>query len=212
MSTVKILFLFGLTSSGKTTIGRSVSSLLKCKFIDLDEKIAELANMSVRSFYREYGRVEFQKKECDALKTVLFLSERDEGGIKTTFFVISAGGGLVENEEAIKCLTSFLKYKSMNIFFLDVPAKFLWKRLLKREGKEKILPAFLKKDNDLSLVSKKIKSFALYRSRFLLICKKRIILLKKIRETLPFIKVKCKGKKIKQIARTVIKEVQNITN
>ena len=207
-----ILFLMGMTASGKTTIGRILANFLKGEFIDLDECIASSVGMSVRSFYAKDGKKAFQKFEFEELKKVMMQCEKRKDDGK--FLVISAGGGLIENEEAISFLSNFCKsvVKDCRIFFLSVPEKILWMRILKKAKKHKSLPQFLKggkaissEANTLSFCSKRIsKQRDIYRRRFLVICRKRMILFNKWKEKLNAIKIKCKGKKIRHIAKMMI--------
>ena len=203
-----IFLLFGMTASGKTTIGKAIARLLKCQFIDLDARIVQDVNMSVRSFYTKCGKVAFQQMENNVLKKVLLQCKRDEN---EDFFVISTGGGLIENQDAIDFLIAIFAKESQDIaiFFLDIPAKILWKRLLKKAKKTNSFPAFLKRiEEKKTSSSKKIEPQHLYRANFLSIYKKRMSLFRKMEKKISLIKVKCKRKKVKQIAKIVIKKAK----
>jgi len=201
-----IFLLFGMTASGKTTIGKVIARLLKCQFIDLDARIVQDVNMSVRSFYTKCGKVSFQRIESDMLKKTLLQCKRDEN---ENLFVISAGGGLIENQCAIDFLIAIFTKESQDIaiFFLDMPAKILWKRLLRKAKKEKSFPAFLKiTEKAISSPSKKVDFQSLYRAKFLSTYKKRMLLFRNVKEKISLIKIKCKRKTVRQIAKIALKK------
>lgn len=213
-----IFFLLGMTASGKTTIGHAISKLRKCKFIDLDKKIANTVSMSVRSFYEKYGKKIFQQIECNELKEVLLQCKKtDKSNGGKDFLVISAGGGLIENQDGLEFLKEFCSSTSntFRIFFLDAPAKILWKRLLKKAKKEKTFPAFLRREKTastsevLSLSQKQTQMQFIfsYRSIFLAIYKRRMLLFKQNMKKLCCTKIKCKRRKVKKIVRIMIKKM-----
>lgn len=186
---MKIVVLIGLTASGKTTIGRLLAKSLCCKFIDLDMRISEEVFMSVRAFYEEYGKKTFQEVERKVLKDCL-----ECGDSFTTPLVISSGGGLIENADALFILK---ENPNAQIFFLYGKPKILFNRILKKAKKEHSLPAFLKAPS-----SKKLCSQTKYaKMKFLLICKERLKLLK----TIECVKVKTKGLNAKKVMRMIKK-------
>jgi shikimate kinase/3-dehydroquinate synthase len=74
--------------SGKSTVGARVAALLGRPFVDLDARVEERAQRSVRELWREEGEVEFRRRERVALGEIL-----DAGGAP----VVALGGGtLVE--------------------------------------------------------------------------------------------------------------------
>ncbi len=213
----KIFLLFGMTTAGKTTIGRAIAGMLKGQFVDIDVKIAEKVNMGVRSFYAKYGKAVFRQVECEVFREVLKQGEKasEEGDS----LVISVGGGLMENEGAIRLLQVEHSYiaKRGGIFFLDMPAKILWGRVLRKAKQDKTFPAFLCLQNSTALYGEPSlfdKSFAVknkagalmaYRARFLAIYKKRMAFFVKEMQKIDVIKIKCKGKRVRELARNVIK-------
>ena len=138
------IFIFGLTSSGKTTFGRMLAKHFKCAFIDTDEKIAEKVGMSVRSFYLANGKEAFQRQEYEVFSECLTLQMADRL-LVNDIVVISVGGGLIENEKARLFLQERQKTESetIKVFFLHVPKNILFNRLLRKANKEKSFPAFL---------------------------------------------------------------------
>lgn len=70
--------------SGKSTLGRQLSKEWHREFIDLDNYIEEMYNLSIPSIFNQYGEKEFRNRETKALQQVL---SRDNNCI------ISLGGG-----------------------------------------------------------------------------------------------------------------------
>lgn len=72
--------------SGKSTIGKSLASLMLFGFLDLDAYIEAQETMTIQQIFKEKGEIYFRKKESQYLKQIL--QER-----KSTPCVISLGGG-----------------------------------------------------------------------------------------------------------------------
>ena len=191
---MKIVLLMGLTASGKSTVGRLLAKYLSFYFVDLDELVAKKERMSVRSFYEKYGKKKFQEIEAKVLKDCLEGEIFGEKALCARLFLISAGGGLIENANACAILR---KNTHIQILFLHNKPKILFNRLLKKAKKEHSFPAFLK-----TSLAKDLNSQIKYaRKKFLSICKRRIKLLKNIN----CVKVKAKGLNVKKIIRMVNK-------
>ena len=186
---MKIVVLIGLTASGKTTIGRLLAKFLCCNFIDLDVRISEQVFMSVRAFYEKYGKKTFQEVEEKVLKDCLEI-----GDACATPLVISTGGGLIENSNALFILQ---KNPNAQIFFLYSKPKILFNRLLKKSKKEHSLPAFLKAPS----LKESCSQIKYAKMKFLLICNERLKLLKRIE----CVKVKTKGLNAKKVMRMIKK-------
>lgn len=62
------IILIGLPGVGKSTLGRAVSMRMGMPFVDLDERIEELAEMSVTEIFDRYGEERFREYERQALK------------------------------------------------------------------------------------------------------------------------------------------------
>lgn len=114
--------LLGYMGSGKSTVGKVLSSRLGISFIDLDSYIEKKEEKSISKIFEDEGEIYFRKKEHEYLK-VLLKSEED--------FVLSLGGGT-------PCYTgnmdSILKYKLVKSIYLNTNIKTLLKRL--RNGKK----------------------------------------------------------------------------
>jgi shikimate kinase len=84
-----MIYLIGPMGSGKTTIGKILSSRLKYQFFDTDEEIKKKIGMSISSIFDKQGESRFRIIESQIL---------EELSIKTKS-IISTGGGIVLMKE-----------------------------------------------------------------------------------------------------------------
>jgi shikimate kinase / 3-dehydroquinate synthase len=80
---MRSVFLIGFMAAGKTTAGRLLAERMALPFIDLDDVVAELADMPVVELFASRGEEEFRRLESDALAAVI---ERAPA-------VVATGGG-----------------------------------------------------------------------------------------------------------------------
>jgi shikimate kinase/3-dehydroquinate synthase len=80
---VNNIVLVGFMGSGKSTVGRQLSSRLQRPFVDLDEEISGEAGCSVADIFAREGEEGFRAREARALSRAL---QRDQ-------LIIAAGGG-----------------------------------------------------------------------------------------------------------------------
>ncbi len=78
------VFLIGLPSSGKTTLGKKVADAQNLTFIDMDDEIERLDGRTISEIFATEGENYFRQKERDVLKSLLN---------KKGKFLISTGGG-----------------------------------------------------------------------------------------------------------------------
>ena len=133
-----IISLIGFMATGKTTIGNKLAKKLDYEFIDLDNYIEELTNMSVKEIFEKKGEKHFRTLENKLLKKVL---------IQYHDLVISPGGGIITSQENIK----LLKEKTIP-FLLKAKPKSIVNRidditkrpLLNKKNPEEIIKELLK--------------------------------------------------------------------
>lgn len=75
---------------GKSSVGRKLSQLLCCPFMDLDDDIEAAAGKSIPEIFAQDGEEAFRRIEAERLRTVL---DSD------TEMVLSLGGGTVTRAE-----------------------------------------------------------------------------------------------------------------
>jgi shikimate kinase len=129
----RAIFLTGPKHAGKTSTGRVLARHWGSDFIDLDELIAYQTGSSPRNLYTQSPE-RFRKAETDALESLMRL-QPEPGRIQ----VIAAGGGIIDNEDAM----ALLKQADPVIIYLEVSAETAWKRICQA----KPLPPFLNTDN-----------------------------------------------------------------
>ena len=106
-----IISLIGFMGCGKSSVGRRLSQLLCCPFMDLDDVIVESAGRSIPEIFATEGESAFRRMELETLKEILSTSEsrqcapienldchseRSEGSIN---LVLALGGGTVMTKE-----------------------------------------------------------------------------------------------------------------
>ena len=89
------LVLFGMPSSGKSTIGKEVAKVLNREFIDLDEYVTKTYGKTPSEIITEQGEKAFREIETNAVKEVCKYSNK----------VISLGGGTVIDPQNVKNLS-----------------------------------------------------------------------------------------------------------
>ncbi|GHV87780.1 hypothetical protein AGMMS50267_01400 [Spirochaetia bacterium] len=98
-----VIILVGPKHAGKTSVGRVLAALLGGRFTDLDEYVELLSGKSPRSLYKEGAEV-FRRVEAEALGALLgLITDQMPNGDKVPA-VIAAGGGLVDNRDALALL------------------------------------------------------------------------------------------------------------
>lgn len=97
--------LLGLRGAGKTTVGKKLAAKLTVPFCELDERIEDIAGLSLSEIFALHGETYYRKLEAQAL--VDFLGRSQSA-------VVALPGGIVNNPEAFNfikehCLTIWLK-------------------------------------------------------------------------------------------------------
>lgn len=85
------IVLYGMPSSGKTTLGKAVSKELGRQFFDSDEEFTKTFAVLPCEFIEKYGEKAFREKEKEIIKTLSLKSG----------CVIAVGGGSVLNKENV---------------------------------------------------------------------------------------------------------------
>lgn len=86
---MKNIFFVGLKHSGKTLFSHIVASHLSLRCFDLDELVLFDIDLSIRDFYKTYGKEAFMEKEISAYER---LKNKEEEG-----YILSLGGGVSDN-------------------------------------------------------------------------------------------------------------------
>ena len=85
-----IISLTGFMGCGKSSVGRRLSELLCCPFVDLDAEIEARVGRSIADIFASSGEAEFRRLEKETLKDVLETDGK---------MVLALGGGAVMTPE-----------------------------------------------------------------------------------------------------------------
>ncbi len=83
------IILIGMPGSGKTTIGKLIAEKLGKKFIDIDEKVEDLYQITIPEIFNKYGEKTFRKRE----KSVIY-----ECGKKNNCVISTGGGAILDSD------------------------------------------------------------------------------------------------------------------
>jgi shikimate kinase len=117
----KHLFLIGFMASGKSSIGKHLSTLLNQPFIDTDLLLEERAQQNLKDFMIESGEISFRLLEREVLKEVIDSQQKS---------VVATGGGLPCFEENTQLLI-----ENGILIFIDTPEEVLFNRLLNDDSR-----------------------------------------------------------------------------
>lgn len=109
---MKTIYLIGFMGSGKTTIARELSRVLRYPVIDLDESIVKKEGISISDIFSTKGEVYFRELEKEALRTLEQTA------------IVSTGGGIVVKEENREWML-----KNGIVVFLDCELDEIWNRI-----------------------------------------------------------------------------------
>jgi len=90
----KNVAIVGFMGAGKTSVGRSLASVLQMRFIELDDEIAAKAGKSVQKIFLDEGEPAFRALEREAVAQAA----------RATGAVISCGGGAVIDARNVDAL------------------------------------------------------------------------------------------------------------
>jgi len=112
--------------SGKSTVGSRLAKQLGWRFVDLDEKIEEVASISIPEFFERHGEPDFRQLEADQLRLALGRAvERLEPTI------VALGGGTYAQPGA----PEFLRNSGIPVIWLDTPIELLLTRCMTMTGR-----------------------------------------------------------------------------
>ena len=80
------IYLIGLPSSGKTTLGKQLAEAVQSKFIDMDDLIVQQEQLTIADVFAQKGEECFRKKEQETLSELVQSEDKNQ--------IISTGGGV----------------------------------------------------------------------------------------------------------------------
>lgn len=107
------VYLVGFMGSGKSAIGKRLSTLLDIPFYDMDAEIVKRTGMTIPQIFETYGEPKFREMETEFLRQF-----PDE------FCIIATGGGVAmraENREIMR--------QTGLVFYLNSTFRDIWRRV-----------------------------------------------------------------------------------
>ena len=113
----KNIYLIGMPGSGKSTVGRRLSTVTSAPFIDCDEEFERVTGRKPSEYISSEGEPAFRDRECELLGELS----------KKTGFVIATGGGAILREENRKAMkdTGVVIYIKRDLKDLPVEGRIL---------------------------------------------------------------------------------------
>lgn len=109
-----LIFLSGFMGAGKTAIGQLLADELDRPFLDLDDKIVEMAGQSIPKIFKDSGEPAFRTLERRALLEVI----REFEGI------VALGGGSIQNQHML----DHIKLNGL-LIFIETPITVILDRI-----------------------------------------------------------------------------------
>ena len=120
----KPVALVGMMGSGKSAVGKAVSSALSVPFNDADDEIEHAARLSIPEIFERHGEKFFRDKEGQVIKRLL--QEKP--------CILATGGGAFINK---KIRTSIRQY-GVSVW-LNADIDTLWKRVKHKKSRPLLL-------------------------------------------------------------------------
>lgn len=129
---MKNIFLIGLPSSGKTTLGKQLARHIRYRFVDTDVLIVKEEGMSINEIFKTKGEAYFREAEARILRAI-----RPDSKL-----IVATGGGM-------PCFHGNMEYIKANgiSVFLNVRPEQIVDRMLRHEANDR--PLYQKNDNQL---------------------------------------------------------------
>ncbi|MCS7083385.1 MAG: shikimate kinase [Aquificaceae bacterium] len=90
------IFLIGFMCSGKSSLASKLSRALRWRHVDTDREIEKLTGKAIAQIFKQEGEAFFRQLELNVLSEIA----------KHEKIVVSTGGGLGANKEALKIMLS----------------------------------------------------------------------------------------------------------
>lgn len=124
-----VIFLTGLSGSGKSVIGSSLGRRLRIELFDTDEMIARSEHMSVRAIFDRHGESYFRRRERVTITE--FCADLHRSGRRA---IVSLGGGSLMNAAVAKQVM-----KTGVLIYLKISCSEAARRMLQSDTRPLIL-------------------------------------------------------------------------
>jgi shikimate kinase len=121
---MKNIFLIGMPSSGKSTLGKELTKHIRYRYLDTDKIIAKETGKKIKDIFAEQGELFFRDLEHKTLHSIRANSK----------LVISTGGGM-------PCFNDNMTYIKQNglSVFLNVPVEIIYDRIQRHSADDRPL-------------------------------------------------------------------------
>ncbi len=121
---MKNIFLIGMPSSGKTTLGKELARHIRYRFLDTDRIIVKNEGQDVKQIFKHKGELFFRELEKKTLHDI-----RPDSKL-----IVSTGGGM-------PCFFDNMDYIKQNgiSVFLNVPIETIYQRIYKHSTNDRPL-------------------------------------------------------------------------
>ena len=143
-SIAKKLFLVGFMATGKTTIGKKLSSKLNLPFFDSDKEIELALGCSINEYFRKNGESKFRTIEE---KIIIQKIKKN----KDNSFIMSLGGGSYLNYN----IRELINYVGISIW-LNGNIDIIYNRLKKSKNERPLMVTFNTKEKLEKLLKERI--------------------------------------------------------
>ena len=141
----KTVALVGMMGSGKSAIGKIVSSILDVTFRDADVEIERAAKLSIPEVFERHGEEFFRDKENQVIKRLLH----------EKCCILATGGGAFMNKK----IRASIKEKGVSVW-LNADVETLWKRV-KHKKTRPLLQTDNPKETLTNIYTDRIKIYSL---------------------------------------------------
>ncbi|MEZ4904275.1 MAG: shikimate kinase [Spirosomataceae bacterium] len=129
---MKNIFLVGLPSSGKTTLGKQLARHIRYRFVDTDALIVKEEGMDINTIFAQKGEPYFRAAEARILRAI-----RPDSKL-----IVATGGGMPCYHNNM----GYIKTHGISVF-LDVPPEKIVERIQRHEANDR--PMYQKNDDQL---------------------------------------------------------------
>tara|TARA_Y100001934_G_scaffold270504_1_gene355514 strand:- start:322 stop:864 length:543 start_codon:yes stop_codon:yes gene_type:complete len=141
----KTVALVGMMGSGKSAIGKVVSSIIDVPFVDADVEIEKAAKLSISEIFERHGEKFFRDRENQVIKRLL----------KERPCVLATGGGAFVDEK----IRISIKQHGVSVW-LNADLETLWKRV-KHKKTRPLLRTDNPKETLANIYKKRIETYSL---------------------------------------------------
>lgn len=134
-----MIYIIGYMGSGKTTIAKELSNMLKLPYVDTDKEIQKKTNYTINEIFKKFDEIYFRKKEKEILTSI------------TGNKIVSTGGGLPIYSDNMR----YIKKNGISIY-LKTPIQILYNRL-KNSSDNRPLIQNIKNSDLKKFINKQIK-------------------------------------------------------